>query len=282
VRTRDYVIPLALLGAVAAFIIVQAIDVRDSRPPRPLAVAGDTTAAVASSGVSQEKAKDSVALQAVDSAALASLPASGLVTLRQSAEPPPARDAAREGELLREGGPGTYILELMSAQNNFLMRWPSRRSAVRVWIERQPSLPDWDAAYPVAAERAFAEWQAAGFPLRFDMIRDQGNTDIEIRWIEKFPAADGGKIGVARMTRDQHGWVVAAEITIATHNSDGKPLPPETVYGTARHEVGHALGLGHSPSNADVMFPESLTPAISEADRKTLRLLYMLPPGRIR
>jgi predicted Zn-dependent protease len=87
---------------------------------------------------------------------------------------------------------------------------------------------------------------------------------------------------MTRKLRDQHGWIHAAELTIATHDPLGRRLPAETVAGTARHEIGHALGLGHSPARTDVMYPESRTTVISAVDRATLRLLYILPPGPVK
>lgn len=212
-----------------------------------------------------------------------SLSADGLVELRRSDERAPERDLATIQERIREGAPGTYLLQVLEQQDYLLMRWPDRRAEpLRVWIEPSTTLPNWSVTYPVVAEHAFEEWRVAGFPVRFDMVRDSASADITIRWIHQFPPDEGPRIGMARKKRDQHGWILQAEITIATHDRDGRPLRAETVGGTARHEVGHVLGLAHSNNPGDVMFPESRTPRISGADRATLRLLYFLPPGLVK
>ena len=196
----------------------------------------------------------------------------------------PVRDFSLIQERLREGSPGTYILEMLAEQRDTLARWPDRRSEpLRVWIQPDAAFPDWDASYSVVAERAFEEWQLAGFPIQFDRMRDSAGTDIKILFVHQMPPDDPARrIGVARRVRDQDGWLVRAEIVIATHDRSGEPIPSATVGGTARHEIGHVLGLGHSPSPTDVMFPESRTSVISAVDRATLHLLYMLPPGPVK
>lgn len=204
-----------------------------------------------------------------------------VASTRQSTE---TRDLALIQERLREGAAGTYIMEMLAEQNDTLARWPDRNNEpLRVWIQPDASFADWDASYPVVAERAFAEWEQAGFPVRFDMLRDSAGTDIKILFVHQMPADEHvRRTGVARRVRDQDGWLVRADVVIATHDRSGQPLPAATVGGTARHEVGHALGLAHSPSPADVMYPESRATMISAADRATLHLLYMLPPGPVK
>ncbi len=50
------------------------------------------------------------------------------------------------------------------------------------------------------------------------------------------------------------GVIISAEITMATQNVRGRSLDLADVRNIAAHEVGHALGLGHSDNPDDLMY----------------------------
>lgn len=262
-RPREFIIPVVLLGGVAAFVVYQVVDTRGRAAALPA-----SQAVVTPQGATAE----TLLVTTGDG------PAN--VTVLKSRRPAPVVDTPAVLALLRHEADGTYLREILSEYAS-LHRWPDRGTPVRVWIDRNVTLPDWNPMFPSMVERAFNEWQEAGFPLRFAIVLDSSAVDMTIRWIERFGATGTTQtIGRAQRFVDEHGWLVSAEITIAIHSSAGLPLEPEKVAGVARHEVGHALGLGHSDAPGDVMYPESRTPIISAADRKTLHLLYRLPPGK--
>lgn len=207
-------------------------------------------------------------------------------TVTRELVPAGVEPAASPEEMKRRVGnlsPGTYVLDILAAQDSALYRWPERRSnALRVWIEPTAAVADWSEHYPHIAREVFAEWGQAGFPLTFAFVYDSASADITIRWHARFPAEEGQRIGLTERIQSRDFLITHARVGIANHDSTGRALSPTTVGGIIRHEVGHALGLNHSSDRTSVMYRESATSTIGVSDRATLRLLYLVPGGSLK
>ena len=178
---------------------------------------------------------------------------------------------------------GTYVADILAEQDSVLYRWPERLdSAVRVYIEPSSAAADWSPAYPRMTRDVFDEWGAAGFPIRFTFIYDSASADISIRWLERYPADAGQRIGETDRVHGGAALIERARIEVANHDSAGRALSAATVIGAVRHEVGHALGLNHANDPSSVMYRESGITTIGASDRATLRLLYLVPAGSLK
>ena len=187
------------------------------------------------------------------------------------------RIAARE-QLSREAG-GTYLDSLIVSTDSVVRRWPDRwGTPLRVHIV-EGGAPGYLPRMAGFAREAFDRWEQTGIGIRFQMVPDSAGADITVRWIDHF---DFDRAGQTDLTWDQLGRVRRAAISLALRTHTGAPLPDAALMSVAVHEAGHAIGLPHSADTSDVMFPATRTGTLTERDRRTVEVLYRIPPGPVR
>jgi hypothetical protein len=265
---------VAIVGTVVAAVGAM-IATAPKAPSRMVAGADATTAAL----------RDSTPAATPDSSATVALSAprggGGEVRVRmvRSGNAAPARDLDEIRRHLALGAPGTYIGDVLAKQDSLLVRWPES-TVFHVWIAPTTTATDWTPSYADTVRAAFNAWTAAGAPIGAQFTTDSAAANVRIHWVDHF--AEGGTIGQTLQTWDQYRWLVAGDITIATHTTTGQTLSAEWVRACALHEIGHLFGLNHSSSSSDIMASEAHSLDLSRADLATLRLLYALPPGAVR
>jgi hypothetical protein len=270
-RRADQVV-VALVGA----LVVGVISMIATAPRRPAPViaveAPKAPVPTASSSAPPDDSSTTASL---------TIPTSGEVRVRlvRSTNTAPPRDVVEIQRHIRLGAPGTYIADILAEQDSALVRWPEA-TVFNVWIAPTTDATEWLPEYADTVHAAFTAWSAAGAPIGARFTTDSAAANVRIHWIDRF--TDAGTIGQTLQTWDQYHWLVAGDITIATHATTGQTLDARWIRATALHEIGHLYGLNHSSSNGDIMATEAHALDLSRADLATLRLLYALPPGPVR
>jgi len=246
-----------LLASVLLLAALVGASAHDLRAPAPRPAPGVVTAAVAT-------------------AAETTVASVGGTVNRRAA----AIDRGEVRRRLRLGEAGTYIGDLLASHDSSLARWPERTAQpLRVWVQPRSSVRHWRPAFADAVRQAFTSWEGTGIPVHFTFVLDSATADVHVTWIDRFREPISGK---TLWARDARWWIVEGNITLAVHHSEGDPLDLSAMRAIALHEVGHLIGLDHTPDTTTIMTPRVRVRELAEADRATARLLYTLPPGQVR
>jgi hypothetical protein len=203
------------------------------------------------------------------------------IIFARSSRVAPDRDPARIAHMLATRSAGTYLGEMLAAHDSMNHRWPDRSvDPMRVWVQHlDEDTPGWDNGYPHLVRDAFSRWNTIGVPIHFTFVMDSARAEIHVTWTDRFEAQMTGR---TRWAHDQHRWIVGGNILLALHLPDGRPLDRDAVRAIALHEVGHLIGLDHATDRAHIMSPRVHVSELSEADQRTARLVYSLPPGSLK
>ena len=137
---------------------------------------------------------------------------------------------------------------------------------------------DWAPTSVSLVRDAFIDWTDTGIPVNFSFVLDSSSADVRVTFIDHFDEPISGK---TLWSHDDRWWILEASIVLAVHHRTGEVLDSSATRAIALHETGHLLGLDHTADSTSIMTPRVRVTRLSPADRATVQLLYLLPPGRI-
>jgi len=179
---------------------------------------------------------------------------------------------------------GYLCAPLEKSGSQRILRWPEDTSRLRIRVPLPSGMaPARARDLQSAAVRGIQYWQRRPFELVIDTHPNSSEpADIEISWGR---GLSGTQLGLTRtrwsIERGKPRFEVLG-IALAVRSPNSRyEIAPEHVLLTAAHEMGHALGLPHSDSERDVMFPTNKARGLSNRDFRTVDALYRLPNGAV-
>lgn len=172
----------------------------------------------------------------------------------------------------------TYLQQ--NLRNGRIVHWTDKAMPLKFYIApfRFYSKINEHYKYHEMVLRALSEWEkVSGGKISFEIVPTLLNSQINLEW----KRVDIQALGYCRFNTDVNGRLYSAEVQIGI--SDGlihqEYMHEDEVYHTILHEIGHALGLGHSPYEQDIMFSPHKYGVVnlSPRDKLTLQWLYRLP-----
>lgn len=168
-------------------------------------------------------------------------------------------------------------------------RWPQRKLPIKIHIADGSKVKGYKAKYPKFITRAMDIWSnASGNKLSYNLVKSPQQADIKVVWVSvPLTLTEGHKIrkkqGLATVQPGYNNEIESAIIEVDTMNGyeSSKELHESEAASVCLHEVGHSLGLFHSPSVNDVMYYGSSSkqsPLPTKRDQATIARLYASYP----
>ena len=172
----------------------------------------------------------------------------------------------------------SYLNE--SVKNGYLLKWTRMPISVYIAPMKFYSKQGEDGAYRKLVYKALETWERASEGLvSFKLVNNLYDSQINVDWRR----VDRKALGHCQYNFDNLTRLYGADVSIGL--TDGKIHQAydsqSEVYHTILHEIGHALGLGHSPYDTDIMYSPHRYGIVdlSDNDVFSIQCLYSFPAG---
>lgn len=169
-------------------------------------------------------------------------------------------------------------------ENKEAQKWKQTLLPLKLYIDSGKGVKNYRPSYRRLILEAFDAWcSASGNKLSYKLVNDRQQADVVVEWVgqaistvQKDRKRDAA--GLTTCDADDKQMISHALIQIETYDFDRSAQAADSkIKSACLHEIGHAIGVGHSPYVKDIMYFK-LTPrqlfSLSPRDRATAARLY--------
>jgi predicted Zn-dependent protease len=133
--------------------------------------------------------------------------------------------------------------------------WDLDEYPLKVYVKKSFSRY-YKSSYKDYVDYAFSVWQKADDRIKYTFTNNSRNADVEFVFVENLGKKyEENYLGLTEYDTNRENEIEFSKVQISLLKFGKEKISAGEIKATIVHELGHVLGLGHSDSETDIMYP---------------------------